>query len=261
MCFRIGRTGRAGRAGTATTFFTPQDAPKAAQVSNVMALSGQDVPPWLGTMALASSSTASHTLSSDVSVASREFSSSSSSTTASADASSVPPRGKFKKSSQGETNSSTSGTSEVTGVGSSQAKSSRRASSPDGLSHDHGGGGGMRRRLRVRDIAEAKGHPFGRYMHHQAGGEAAYKRQSASAASSLAMGILQDEIGASLLQPVKSSSKETATAAHNTPMANEAASAAATAALLARWHAVIHGSPRSKSTTVTADADRVSSST
>ena len=259
MCFRIGRTGRAGRAGTATTFFTPQDAPKAAQVSNVMALSGQDVPPWLGTMALASSSTASHTLSSDVSVVSREFSSSSSSTTASADASSVPSGGKFKRSSQGETNSSTSGTSQVTGVGSSQAKPSRRASSPDGLSHDQGGG--MRWRLRVRDIAEAKGHPFGRYMHHHAGGEAAYKRQSASAASSLAMGILQDEIGASLLQPVKSSSKETATAAHNTPMANEAASAAATAALLARWHAVIHGSPRSKSTTVTADADRVSSST
>ena len=44
---RIGRTGRKGRKGTAYTFFTPNNAPKAADLIRVLKEASQAVPPSL----------------------------------------------------------------------------------------------------------------------------------------------------------------------------------------------------------------------
>ena len=284
-CYRIGRTGRAGRTGTATTFFMPHDAFKADQVSKVMALSGQEVPPWLEALAASASSSSSSSSLSSAPLQSPTATAESKHPKVRGDlrgrrvkapASGAPPRivggtagialdkNTDRSGSRIRSNSRGSDHVPTTPTSTGQLEGSQQTSALPASTAQKRQGGKRRQVLRVCDIADAKIHPFGAYLKSAA--RAGSPKQSPPAdTSSLLLELMNGDSTAEgeslllshhgpkaspLLAPQTLSQGRPEAAAVPPPNA-EGAAPSESAKLLARWQAVIHGGSTGRSTTTT----------
>ena len=227
---RIGRTGRAGRTGAATTLFLPQDEAAAGGVADVMLRSGHGVPQWLVSLA-ARSGTAGRV------GAARE----SSSATLPEANKTADVSGRPSSSSRGKRG----GVAAASGRGFEAvppSPSSVTVRSPSGTRVSTTKG----RPLKVCDLASSRHHPFGGYL-PSSSSKSGNSKASASESSSQSQDLLSGMPSSGLVQlrgslsatPKRRPSSDRAGAGLSG--ASDEVIEAATAALLARWHAVIHG--------------------
>ena len=235
---RIGRTGRAGRTGAATTLFLSQDEAAAGGVADVMLRSGHGVPQWLVSLAARSGTAGRVAATGDSSfaappeevdkgagVSGRPLSSCRGKRGVTAApgraAETVPPS---PSSVTGRPPSVTPAPAATSGRRAPAATSGRRDPAAKG------------RPLKVCDLASSRHHPFGGYL-----------PSSSSNGSIKASDMLSDMPSSGHMKlhgtpsatPNRRPSLDKAGA--DLSGASDEVMEAATAALLARWHAVIHG--------------------